>query len=462
MHPSLSFFAFSALWLSLAGSSACQNAEVSSPQVDEDFKIYSEHPRLFLNARRLRLLGRERERDSLRWRQLAALIEGKAQMAEPGFAYGLYYRVSGSAVHGKLAVDWALGPGTDLRQLALVFDWCQALLTERQSSDLAAKIRRGISAASNSRSLPVLRDRALALVATAGHGREDESESQLKWLVQEWWRKETAPALLSGRSWIQHEDVYPLFELLHAVRDNTNIDLRENAARFFKELPAVRILGYYPASFPAPENEFRIPFYNENAEPDLRIAALSRAADLSIVAFDTNALENQYLQGWLIHDRFLMRGVFGIVYEFLWANPYQPGLSYYHLPLSIHDGLAGRLMLRSSWDDTATWFHFSDGKVQVFDDGVRKDVNIQSPAPIDIAGNTVRLGLAPMRFTVDQDEKGWTYIIGLKPNQAYDVEIDDQEMQQHVTDRGGILAFEFPPVIGLGVRVRESPKNLGQ
>ena len=38
-----------------------------------------------------------------------------------------------------------------------------------------------------------------------------------------------------------------------------------------------------------------------------------------------------------MHDHFLMRGPFGSPYEFLWANPYQPGLSYYHVPLVLHD-----------------------------------------------------------------------------------------------------------------------------
>ena len=85
-------------------------------------------------------------------------------------------------------------------------------------------------------------------------------------------------------------------------------------------------------------------------EPDLKRAALTRAAELSLVAYDSNTLEYQYLQGWLMHDRFLMRSPFGIPYEFLWANPYQPGLSYFHLPLAFHDSRLGRLFLRSSWD----------------------------------------------------------------------------------------------------------------
>src|SRR3954471_19558593 len=59
---------------------------------DEDFKIYTEHPRLLLKAQRLKLLRRERERRSQRWQQLEALVLGKVQMPEPGFAEALVYQ----------------------------------------------------------------------------------------------------------------------------------------------------------------------------------------------------------------------------------------------------------------------------------------------------------------------------------------------------------------------------------
>src|ERR1700719_942259 len=84
----------------------------------EEYRVYTEHPRLFLRPQRLRLLKRERERQSMRWRQFDALVSGNAAMPEPGFALGLYYAVTGNAAVGKRALDWALGPGSDLRQLA--------------------------------------------------------------------------------------------------------------------------------------------------------------------------------------------------------------------------------------------------------------------------------------------------------------------------------------------------------
>ncbi len=79
----------------------------------------------------------------LRWQQFESLMAGNAPMPEPGFARALYYQVAGNAEAGQAAVAWALGSGgTDLRQLALVFDWCQDLLSETQQHALAARLQK--------------------------------------------------------------------------------------------------------------------------------------------------------------------------------------------------------------------------------------------------------------------------------------------------------------------------------
>ena len=148
-------------------------------------------------------------------------------------------------------------------------------------------------------------------------------------------------------------------------RDNTNIDLREDARPFFADFAASRLLSYYPPTYPAPENDFHIPF----GPPDLKVATMTRAAELSLVAYDNNATQTQFVQGWLMHDRFVMKTLLGAPYEFLWANPYQPGLSYDHMPLRYHDKRAGRLFVRSSWEEDATWIGYWDGKAEVLREG---------------------------------------------------------------------------------------------
>ena len=443
--------------------SIAQNVESSekkdAPAPEEDVSVSTEHPRLLLPARRLRLLRRERERDSPRWRQLETLIAGKAAMPEPGFAWAFYYQITEAKDFGKQAVNWALSPqAKDLRQLAIVFDWCQPLLSDAQSKALAEKLTKGAAALTKAKGIPEVRDRTMALIALVGHGQNDAIEAQLKSIVTDWWRTDIAAGLRDGSKDVARPESYALFELLHVMRDNTNVELREDAGKYFKELPAYHILSYYPAVFPAAENEYRIPFYTSDGEPDLRIAALSRAADLAMVAYDTNAQETQFVQSWLIHDRFMMRGTFGITYEFLWANPYQPGLSYYHLPLIQHHSSSGRLVLRSTWDDDASWFHFSGQQAQMFEGGERKDLKLGSkPKPIEVAATMLYFWYEGIRIAVESQLGETMYVLGLKPNTRYDMEADDREVEEMKSDAGGILPIKLAPKSKYVIRLNPAP-----
>ena len=157
------------------------------------------------------------------------------------------------------AVDWALGPGADLRQLALVYDWCQPLLSATQSKALETKL------ASWPRRKPV---RIFEAVARSGAGADRRplttahaEESPLREIVQGWWRGELAPKLADGRTIVPLHQLFALFEILHATRDNLKIDLREDAPDYFRDLPTYQVLANYPAPLAAPENEYRIPVY---------------------------------------------------------------------------------------------------------------------------------------------------------------------------------------------------------
>ncbi len=419
----------------------------------QDYKIYTEHPRLFLRAQRLRLLKRERERQSLRWEQFETLMAGRARMSEPGFALALYYQVSGERQAGAEAVKWALGPVQDLRQLALVFDWCQPVLEAEQSRALALKLQRSLEAAAESRDVAAVRARVLAAVALAGHVAK-LPEATLEAAVTRWWKAAIAPALRGGRSVIPRDQHYAFLEMLHALRDNLEVDLTEDARAWFKELPLFQLLSYYPASCPAAENEFRIPSAT-GAQVDLERAALSRTAELAMLAYEPNAVENQYLQGWAMHDRFLLRGAFGIPYEFLWANPYHPGLSFHTLPRVMHDKLFGRLYLRSSWDDDAQWVGYADRRLETFDQGEPRTLPLKPGGqPLHIGEALVLVGSSPMRYSAAEDVAA-VYVVGLRPGGRYDLEVDDEEMREESADRGGILALEFPKGLRGGFTLRE-------
>jgi hypothetical protein len=399
-------------------------------QVEEDFHVYKDHPRLLLTAQRLRLLKRERERQTPRWQQFEALIQGKAPMPEVAFAYALHHQVTGDEASAKTAAAAA----RDLRSLALAYDW---LPSYRQQ--LEPRLRTAIAAAPTT--IDGMRSRAFAAVVLEDH-------VALEHIVKDWWRKQIAPGLTSGQRVIAHAEAYPLLELLHAIRDNINIDLRDDARPYFKDFAASRILSYYPPTYPAPENDFHIPF----GPLDLKTAAMTRASELSLVAYDNNSTETQFVQGWLMHDRFALRGVLGAPYEFLWANPYQPGLSYAHLPLRFHDARAGRLFLRSSWDEDAIWVGYVDGKAEVLRDGKPQPFQVNKTM---VVGDTVIApAKSPMRLDVQADHPKFWFVLGWKPGAVVDIEADDEELDEKIADRGGILPLQFIREENISVRLR--------
>jgi len=448
------------LALGLLGSAAAQNRPAASVPAgaDEPVAVFTEHPRLFLRPQRLRLLTRERERASVRYQQFDGYLGGEAPLPEPGFAQALYYQVSGNAAAGQRAIAWALGPGNDLRQMALVFDWCQKLLTQSQRRALAARLQQRLTATANDDSISVVRSRVLAAVALFDYV-PDLPNRELERVVKTWWGAKMAPALAAGKSVVPREDAYALWELLHAVRDATNIDLRESSPHFFQSFPIEHLMSYYPPAFRGEDNDFRVGVSLKTGEPDLEQAALSRAADLAMVAYDTNSEESQYLQGWSMHDNFMLRGTLGAPYEFLWANPYQPGLSFTLLPLVYHSPESGHLFVRSDWDDSAEWFGYFDGSAQLFRDGRRTALDVHgSNAPILFASAAIYLGASGMKFRIQPEEGQETVILaGLDPRRVYQVEIDDEEVFEDTTDSAGTLVLELLHGKEVGVRLRELP-----
>jgi hypothetical protein len=372
-------------------------------------------------------------------------------MAEPGFAWALDYQVTRQPAAAKQAIDWALGSGADLRQLALVFDWCGPALTPAQSDRLAAKIQASLAKpASDVRGQSA---RVLAVIALADR-LPDQGNAVLSEIVQKWWRMQIVPQLAEGRPALPREQRYALYEMLHALRDNIKIDLRESAAGYFKDLPLAHLTGHYPAPFAAPENEFLIPAYLHGGNPDPADAAMSRAAGLAMVAYDTNALDSQLLQGWLMRDRFMMRGTLGAVYEFFWANPYQPGLNYDHVDLVFHQPYTGDVFARTSWDEDATWIGYFEGRLQLFQDG-RLQTLRDGAAVKPLQVGTATIVSAPSKDAAKFRLSNETlFVLGLAPLSEYAVEIDDQELEFLDTDAGGTLMVPTSGSADVGVRVR--------
>jgi hypothetical protein len=422
-------------------------------QDSDEFRAYTESPRLLLRPQRLRLLKRERDRQTQRWEHFHLLMSGGAQMAEPGFALALHYAVTGEPESARKAAEWAM-TATDIRQTALVFDWCREVLPPAQSKTLSARLIKA-AAASSGADFNGIRDRAFAAIAIADLDPVTSTRA-MRDILQNAWRSRSAPILRDGAGLPPTEQLYALYEFLHAVRDNLNIDLREDVTAWFKSLAPLHMLSHYPATYPAPENDYRIPAYDANAEPDLRRAALSRATELSMVAFDSNASDTQFLQGWLMQDRFILRSTFGITYEYLWANPYQPGLSYHHFPLAYHDPRSGGLFARSSWEEDAIWLGKVGGEWQTFRDGKITVLNTEKRRdPVVIGETQFFVAHEPLRFQVSEASRA--YLVGLKPLAEYDVEVDDEEMRESLADRAGTIEINLSPQTTAGIRL--SPRR---
>jgi len=424
----------------------------------ESFKIYSESPRLFLRPARLKLLRRERERQSLRWEQFETLWSGNAPFVEPGWSAALRYQITQDEATGKRAIVWAAGAqATDVRQIALVSDWCAPLLSPAEQNRIAAKLQRAATGAPP-KSLNDARNKVFAAVAIS-ESQPDTSEKAIREFFDNYWLGSFIPSLRDARARVTNADACAMMELLHVIRDNLNFDLRDTFPAWFKEYPLVHLMAHYPPPFPAAENEYRIPAERDiqKTGPDLTRAALSRAAELSMVAFDSNSPETQLLQGFLMNDRFAMRGTFGIPYELMWANPYQPGLSYYHVPLAIHDAIGGQLFVRSTWEDDASWIGFFDGQLQLFTEGSvsRIDPSL-AHEPMDIEEATVFFGRNAKKFKVPvrktEEALDDVFIVGLDPRKPYHIEIDGEEMMEDIADPGGILYLPSVPA-GAGVRL---------
>ncbi len=258
---------------------------------------------------------------------------------------------------------------------------------------------------------------------------------------------------------VARPDQYALLEILHAIRDNLGIDLREAVPEYFKQLATCNLLSYYPAPNVGPENDYRIPASRSGA-PAIRTAMLARAADLALVAYDSNAPGSQFLQGWLIHDRFVMRGAFGAPYEFLWANPYLPGAAFDRAPLSVHDALLGRLFVRSSWDEDALWAGYFDGQLQVFAGRTAKVVGTKSMHALRVGDAAITAAAAPSSPVFDVP-LGELFLIGFKPSHAYLLTVGRNKTQKEVADPSGIIGLNFQPAFRGMIRIREAGKSAG-
>jgi hypothetical protein len=267
--------------------------------------------KLLLSPQRLRRLQRDRDRKTIRWLNFERRVQTGPDSPERGFELALYYAVTHDEARGREAVQWMKKHACDRRQLALVLDWCRDLMTD---SD------RALPASCKQVSGPItsLRDTAF-FEATVG------GDLQISAL----------PADSTAQVLSDSKQLYALCEYLITARSLTHTDPRQQNATFFRVLPKEFLLSLKP---------------DQIEHPDW----MAHIAALALVAVDPNLEGSQFLQGWAMEESQMLIDGPGVAYEFLWADPYLPGIAYRNLDPWAYDP-AGRLFARTDWDANSCW-----------------------------------------------------------------------------------------------------------
>lgn len=239
-------------------------------------------------------MQRDRERQTVRWVDFEARVETVPDSPERGFELALYYAVTRDEKRGREAVQWALAHACDRRQFAWIVAWCGELMSDAERQKLEAT---GCAVAS-------IDDKELVRSLQEGGFRNART-------------------------------LYAACERLIALRSSEQDDPRETAARFFSNLPIEFLLSLRPEQVEHPD-------------------WMTHIAALALVAVDPNLTAAQYVQGWAMEDRQMIREGPGVAYEFLWADPYLPGIGYQNLDPWVHDA-NGRLFARTNWEPQACW-----------------------------------------------------------------------------------------------------------
>ena len=361
-------------------------------------------PHLLLTAQRLRRLKRDRERQTVRWTNFENRVQSAPDSPERGFELALYYAVTGNEKRGREAVQWSLAHLCERRQAALVMDWADALA----SPDERRQLRNAACQPDAGSEIERLRNQLFLDISRQKVTDIDEAG------------KSAVLESIENGKFADARQLYAACEYLSAARTNLHVDLREDAKQFFLELPTEFVLALKPEAVEHPDWTTHI-------------------AALALVALDPNLEGSQYVQGWAMEDRQMIREGRGVAYEFLWADPYLPGVGYQNLDPWVYDS-AGRLLARSDWTPNACWIDISTGGVQ------------EENCPPKWRETVVSFGhlrLVPMTgpcTELPQRKNNETAIIWrLRPNHSITY-VEDKQQRSAQADTAGL--WRAPPNVG--------------
>jgi len=249
-------------------------------------------------------------------------VETAPDSPQRGFELALYYAVTHDQKRGREAILWALAHHCERRQEALVRVWSADLISEAERKSLDAPCV--FAGTGNIDTIQLARD---GLFEAVGKGERESQYAARAWrgIVDE---------LRHGRL-ANADSLYAAIEFIDAVRTNEGIDLRQDDPTFFSKLPAEYLLSLEPAKV---------------VHPDW----MAHIAALAYVGLDPNLAGSQYLQSWAMQDSQMLRDGPGVAFEFLWGDPYLPGIGYEDLSPWIYDADRG-LRARTDWSPNACW-----------------------------------------------------------------------------------------------------------
>jgi hypothetical protein len=238
------------------------------------------------------------------------------------------------------------------------------------------------------------------------------------------------------------------------VRHNLDRDLWSESPQPFRDVALARILSYLPDDIETKEGRVHRPsVVPPGSDPETE-GIVGRVAEMTLVGYDSRSQSSQFLQGWLRSDAHTLRGGYGAPYEFLWLNPYLPGLSPTSGPQSAYDPTRGRFFARSGWGEDGMWLGFFDGALVRYEDGALTPVEPDKRGEaISFPGFAIALPEENAKFQAKVLEGNpaygqHVYLLGLDDKRRYEIKISDQAWHDY-QPRGGVIALTSDPELDL-------------
>jgi hypothetical protein len=426
-----------------------------------EYRVYNDHPRIWLDESRLVRVQRDAERNTVRWLRLKELLAQPEQLQEPAFAAALAYQASGDETFGRAAAEWALtaaernfSEAGDLRQGSLVFDWCQPLLNEEERAKIAAGLATAISVAADAGESNLQRTRDALLASIAVSGTWPGAEEATGKLLNQHWKANLVPQMEAGQALDRAEELQAALEICVAVRHNLDRDLWGESPQAFRDVAMARILSYLPDDVETKEGRVHRPSVVPGGSDLETEAIVGRVAEMTLVGFDSRSRSSQFLQGWLRSDAHTLRGAYGAPYEFLWLNPYLPGLSPTSGPQAAYDPTRGRFFARSGWGADGLWLGFFDGALLRYESGALTPVEPDNRAEaIPFPGFAIALPEENAKFQAKVLEGNpaygqHVYLLGMDDERRYEIKIADSAWHEY-RPQGGVIPLTNEPGLGL-------------